>query len=88
MIPDKISEWLVGFICDHPTFVGVAAGVWLLSTLTVNGLRMAWPKYDEQPRAVRFLIGFLDIGALNFWNIVRNLMPIRPNDAPLVAPKG
>lgn len=39
----------------------------LVANAVVNGLRMAWPVEPERPRAVRFLLGFVDPFALNFW---------------------
>lgn len=70
---DGVAEWLVNFIATYPNAVGWFAAVFAISTLTVNGLRMAWPNDDDRPRLVRFLLGFLDIGALNFWRGVNAL---------------
>ena len=66
----KLAEFAVGQICEHPEIAGAALLVFVLCNLVVNGLRMAWPKEDERPRWVRFLLGFLDLPALNFWRAV------------------
>ncbi len=75
---EKISEWLVNFIATYPQAVGYFAAVFALCTLTVNGLRMAYPEDADRPRLVRFLLGFLDIGALNFWRPVNALKTNKP----------
>ena len=72
-MPHAVAEWLVNFIATYPQAVGWGVVVFGLSTLTVNGLRMAWPVDTERPRVVRFFLGFLDIGALNFWRSVNAL---------------
>ena len=75
----KIATGVVTLICDHPSAVAVGLCVFLLCNLTVNGLRTAWPKEEERPRLVRFLLGFLDIGALNFWRLLQMLRKPDPN---------
>lgn len=84
---DRVAESLVNTICEHPTLVGVAVVVFVVCNLTVNGLRMAWPKEEERPRWVRFLLGFLDLGALNVWRLVGMLRPADPNP-PLSGGRG
>lgn len=64
---EKLAEWLVNFIATYPNSVGVFLVVYVVSSATVHGLRLAYPVEAERPRLVNFLIGFLDIGALNFW---------------------
>ena len=83
----KLATVLVAAICEHPSIVAGAACVFVLCNLTVNGLRMAYPKQDERPRVVNFLLGFLDIGALNFWRLVQMFGRPDPNP-PLTTLRG
>lgn len=77
----SFAEWIVNFIATYPQTVQWCLVVFVLCTLTVNGLRMAWPDDNDRPRWVRFLLGFLDIGALNFWRGV-NAMKSSPKPEP------
>jgi len=51
-------EWFV----EHPLETIV-----LVANALVNGLRMAYPVEADRPRQVRFILGFVDPFALNFW---------------------
>lgn len=86
-IADGISSWLVTQICEHPMAVAVAAVLFLLCSLTVNGLRMAWPEEKERPRWVRFALGFLDLGSLNFWRLFHSFTRPDINKPVPAAPK-
>lgn len=59
----------------HPTASAWIGGAWLSAVILTNGLRFAWPKYEEMPRLARFVVGALDPLALNFWNIGKKIMP-------------
>ena len=64
---DAIADWVVSTAIAHPELIGWGLGVFAVCTMVVNGLRVAWPLEADRPRWVRFLLGLLDFGALNFW---------------------
>jgi hypothetical protein len=70
-VSDAIAEWVVNTTANHPELIGWAVGIFVVCTLIVNGLRVAWPLEAERPRWVRFLLGLLDFGALNFWRFLQ-----------------
>jgi hypothetical protein len=81
----KLATWAVDAICSHPSLVAGALVVFILCSLTVNGLRSAWPLEAERPRLIKFLLSFLDIGALNFWRLIQAFKKPDPNP-PLANP--
>ena len=72
---EAIVRWLAEQAHEHPAAIGVVGGVWLLSVFVTNGLRFAYPSFAEMPRAARFVVGFCDPLALNFWNLAREFDP-------------
>jgi len=83
----KLATDLVNTICEHPSVAAGFAIVFAVCNLTVNGLRLAWPKEEERPRLVLFLLGFLDVGALNFWRLVNVFRKVDPNPPLTTRPK-
>ena len=67
---ETVVRWLAEHAHAHPTAIGVIGGVWLFSVF-LNGLRFAYPSFAEMPRMARFVVGFFDPLALNFWNLAR-----------------
>lgn len=72
---ETAAKWFADQVHAHPTASAVLLIVWLSAVLLTNGLRFAYPTYQEMPRSVRFVIGFCDPLALNFWNLARKLDP-------------
>ena len=72
---ETVVRWLAEQAQAHPVAIGVVAGVWLLAVFLTNGLRFAYPEFAEMPRFARFVVGFCDPLALNFWNLARKFEP-------------
>ncbi len=53
---------MLKWITEHPIETAV-----VVANAIVNGLRLAYPLDQDRPRAVLFILGFLDPVALNFW---------------------
>ena len=67
---EKLAEWAVNFIANHPSVVPVllALGlIFLLATLTNHAIKTTWA-YAEMPRWARFILGFTMPIALNFYH--------------------
>lgn len=83
-VGQKIAEWAVGFICDHPTLVGWLIGTFVVATLVNTGIKFTWT-YAETPRWARFILGVTMPLAFNFYHIAEKAgvkEPVSPGDVP------
>lgn len=79
---NKIAEWAVTLICDHPVLIGWFIAVFVLATLIVNGIKWTWPLYAEMPRGARFFLGLFMPLALNFYHLTSKLGVQEPQGPP------
>lgn len=81
---DTITRPIINTLGAHPWILLV----FFAAVCTVTGLRAVWPVRSERPKWVAFLIGFMDLFAMNFWGLLRWLsaksgIPIwTPKDDP------
>lgn len=66
-VGEKIAEWAVQLICDHPEVIGWFLGVFTVATLVNTGIKGVWT-YQEMPRWARFVLYFTMPLALNFYH--------------------
>jgi len=72
---ETLAKLLADQVHAHPTIASVLLFVVVFAVLVTNGCRLAYPNFSEMPRSVRFIVGFLDPIALNFWNLARKAEP-------------
>lgn len=78
---EKIANWAVTTICNHPAFVGWFLLVFTLATLVNTGIKIAWT-YSEMPRWAKFVLGFTMPLALNFYWLGKKIGLQQPTDPP------
>jgi hypothetical protein len=71
-IGQKIAEWAVSMICDHPGIIGWGLGIFAVATLINTGIKGTW-EYTEMPKWARFTLAFTMPLALNFWFIGKKI---------------
>jgi len=72
---ETVVKFLADQVQQHPTFAAWLVALITVAVLVTNGCRLAYPNFSEMPRSVRFIVGFLDPIALNFWNLARKAEP-------------
>ena len=76
---EKVAEFLVNAIANHPTGIVVFLGVFAFATCANFGIKTAWT-YAEMPRMARFVLGFTMPLALNFYQLGKKVGIQQPPD--------
>ena len=76
---DKIAEFMVNLIANHPTAIVILLSLFVVATLVNSGIKGTWP-YAEMPKWARFVLYFTMPLALNFWTIGKKVGLSEPND--------
>jgi hypothetical protein len=84
-IGEKISEWAVTAICNHPEVIGWFLGVFLVATLINTGLKGTWT-YSEMPKWARFVLYFTMPMALNFYHLAGKAGIQQPSAPDAISP--
>ena len=78
---DTITRPIINTLGAHPWILLV----FFAAVCTVTGLRAVWPVRSERPKWVAFVIGFMDLFAMNFWGLLRWLSA--KSGVPIWTPK-
>jgi len=78
-VTEKVAVYLVNLIANHPVAIPVALGTFIFATLINHGIKLTWT-YTEMPRWARFILGFTEPLALNFYHLGEKIGVVQPHD--------